>query len=289
METATKKQTFQKYEVYKDSGVEWLGEIPEGWDIIRIKNLFREKIIRSEDGKGELLSMSKFYGVIPRKELTNKVEPANSLIGYKICHKGDLIMNKLQAWNGMLDISKYAGLVSPDYSVFQAINAISSKYFMYLFKTSSYIAEFTRNSSGVGEGFFRLYTNKFYAISSIFPPISEQTAIAHFLDTKTSKIDTAIAQKEKMIALLQERQQIIIQNAVTKGLDPTAKMKDSGVEWIGEIPEGWEVTKLKQICKVFGRIGFRGYTTSDLVAKGEGAITISPSNIQGDDYNFDEK
>jgi type I restriction enzyme S subunit len=120
------------------------------------------------------------------------------------------------------------------------------------------------------------------------PPPREQRAIASFLDEKTSKIDQAIRQKEKLIALLKERKQIIIQNAVTKGLDPAAKMKDSGVDWIGEIPEGWEVKRLKELCSAFGRIGFRGYSTSDLVDEGDGAITISPSNIRGEEMFFDK-
>ena len=118
--------------------------------------------------------------------------------------------------------------------------------------------------------------------------ISEQTAIANFLDSVTSKIDEAISQQQKMIDLLNERKQIIIQNAVTKGLDPNAKMKDSGVEWIGEIPEDWEVKKLKHVCQAFGRIGFRGYSTTDLVDEGEGCITLSPSNMRNGQMQYEK-
>ena len=110
--------------------------------------------------------------------------------------------------------------------------------------------------------------------------ISEQTAIANYLDSATAKIDEAIAQQQKMIDLLNERKQIIINNAVTKGLNPDAPMKDSGVDWIGEIPEHWEIKKLKHVCQAFGRIGFRGYSTTDLVDEGEGCITLSPSNMR---------
>ena len=118
--------------------------------------------------------------------------------------------------------------------------------------------------------------------------ISEQIAIANYLDSTTAKIDEAIAQQQNMIDLLNERKQIIINNAVTKGLDPNAKMKDSGVEWIGEIPEDWEVKKLKHVCQAFGRIGFRGYSTTDLVDEREGCITLSPSNMRDGQMQYEK-
>ena len=120
---------------------------------------------------------------------------------------------------------------------------------------------------------------KEYLSQTVFlPPLSEQQAIANYLDTATAKIDEAIAQQQKMIDLLNERKQIIINNAVTKGLNPDAPMKDSGVDWIGKIPEHWEIKKLKHVCQAFGRIGFRGYSTTDRVDEGEGCITLSHSN-----------
>ncbi|GAA4415438.1 hypothetical protein GCM10023187_45910 [Nibrella viscosa] len=243
--------TLPRYPAYKDSGVEWLGEIPEHWEVRRIKYLFKEKNIRSKTGIGKLLSLSKYHGIIPRSEITDKVESANSLVNYKLCSEGDLVLNKLQAWNGMLDISKYEGLVSPDYSVYEStILNIDKRYFKYLFKTPLYVAEFSKSSSGIGDGFFRLYTNVFFNIFSILPPLSEQTRIAEFLDRKTADIDKAIAQKERLIELLQERRQVMIHQAVTRGLNPNVPMKDSGIEWIGEIPAHWAVKRVKNIFRL---------------------------------------
>jgi type I restriction enzyme S subunit len=117
---------------------------------------------------------------------------------------------------------------------------------------------------------------------------TEQTQIAQYLDHQCAIIDALIEKKEKLIELLKEKRQSIINEAVTKGLNPKAKMKDSGIEWLGEIPEDWEVKKIKQVADVFGRIGYRGYTTEDIVSHGEGAITISPSNMKGDFMTFED-
>jgi type I restriction enzyme S subunit len=252
MNLAATKATFPKYPAYKDSGVEWLGEIPESWELRRFKYLFKERNERSTDGQESLLSVSQYTGVTLKSDkvaegdlLTN----ATTLEGYKRVCENDLVSNIMLAWNGSLGFSPYNGITSPAYSVYKLNKGNNERFFHYLVRSQIYKSEFKRNSSGVIESGLRLYTDDFYDIWSILPSPSEQTAIANFLDTKTAKIDTAIAQKEKMIALLKERKQIIIQNAVTKGLDPNVKMKDSGVEWIGEIPEGWEVEPIKYSLK----------------------------------------
>lgn len=253
METTTTKATFLKYPVYKDSGEEWLGEIPEEWELKRFKYLFKEINERSEDGSGDLLSVSQYTGVTKKSD---KVEDgdllttASTLEGYKKVYKNDLVSNIMLAWNGSLGFSPFDGITSPAYSVYRLIKDNSERFFHYLVRSQIYKAEFKRNSSGIIESRLRLYTDDFYNIRSLIPSPSEQTAIANFLDDKTTKIDLAISQKEKLIALLKERKQIIIQQAVTKGLDPNVKMKDSGVEWIGEIPEGWEVKKVKNLFQL---------------------------------------
>jgi type I restriction enzyme S subunit len=281
----------KKYDTYKPSGVEWLGEIPEHWETRRIKHLFKEINERSFDGSEDLLSVSQYTGVTNKSEkledggmLTN----ASTLEGYKKVSKDDLVSNIMLAWNGSLGFSPFDGITSPAYSIYRLKTNDVNRYFHYLLRTELYKSEFKRNSSGVIESRLRLYTDDFFRIESILPPKEEQTAIANFLDDKTAKIDQAIAIKEQQIGLLKERKQIIIQEAVTKGVDKIVKLKESGVEWIGEIPEHWEVQRLKEICKAFGRIGFRGYTTADLVDEGEGAITISPSNIKEDKMIFEK-
>jgi type I restriction enzyme S subunit len=112
-----------------------------------------------------------------------------------------------------------------------------------------------------------------------FPPIEEQKTITNFLDNETAKIDALIAEQQRLIELLKEKRQAVISFAVTKGLNPDAPMKDSGIGWLGEVPEHWKVTPIKSLAKLFGRIGYRGYTTADIVEEGAGAITLSPSNM----------
>lgn len=268
----------------RDNGVEWIGKIPVSWQVKKIKFIFREKNIRSATGQETLLSLSKYFGLIPRAELTDKDEAANSLVNYKICTTGDLVINKLQAWNGMLDISNYYGLVSPDYAVYTAIENVDLKYFKYLFQTRIYVDEFAKRSSGIGDGFFRLYTQSFYDIYAIYPPIDEQARISEFLDRKAGQIDKAIAQKEKLIQLLKERRQILIHNAVTKGLNLNAKMKDSGVVWIGAVPEHWQVKRLKFLCHI--TTGTRN--TEDKVENGKYPFFVrsqTPERINT--YTFD--
>lgn len=235
----------ERYSEYKDSGVEWLGEIPRHWEVIKNKYLFSESDERNVFGEYKLLSFSKSKGIIPYDQNTDKESSAEDIRNYKVLHKGQLLENRLQAWNGMFQDSSVEGCVSPDYSVFNLIYSNANiKYYSYLFKTDLYIAQWANASKGIGSGFNRLYTPQFGNIVSLVPPIEEQNAIVSYLDKVTSKIDAAIAQQQKMIELLNERKQIIINNAVTKGLDPTAKMKPSGVDWIGNIPEHWEVRRL---------------------------------------------
>ena len=264
----------QRYDTYKDSGVKWLGEIPSHWEVIKSKYLWKESFSISENGNEELLSVSQYDGITPAKGDSR----SESLEGYKIVSENDLVINIMLAWMGGLGVSKFDGIVSPAYCVYKLTKDSNPKYLHYLYKTPLYLAEFARHSSGVIPSRWRMYTDDFGQVVSLLPPRKEQDAIVGYLDEKMAKIDAAIAQQQKMIDLLNERKQIIINRAVTKGLNPNAKMKDSGVEWIGEVPEHWEVRKLKHIARlqsgdtissdsfaeegypVFGGNGFRGYT-----------------------------
>ncbi len=235
----------QRYNTYKDSGVKWLGEIPSHWEMIKSKYLWKESFSISENGNEELLSVSQYDGITPAKGDSR----SESLKGYKIVSENDLVINIMLAWMGGLGVSKYDGIVSPAYCVYKLTKDSNPKYLHYLYKTPLYLAEFARHSSGVIPSRWRMYTDDFGQVVSLLPPRKEQDAIVEYLDEKMAKIDTAIAQQQKMIDLLNERKQIIINRAVTKGLNPNAKMKDSGVEWIGEVPEGWEVRRLKHLLK----------------------------------------
>ncbi len=242
---------FEKYDAYKDSSVEWIGKIPSHWEIKKNKYLFEEVNIRSENGAEELLSVSQYTGVSLKKDKINEngmLTNAESLEGYKVVKSGNLVINIMLAWNGSLGVSQYNGIVSPAYDVF-LLKDYCTQYFHYLLRTEMYKAEYKRKSTGVIESRLRLYSDSFFSIKSIVPSILEQRQIAKFLEQKTSEIDQAIAIKEQQIALLNERKQIVIQKAVTQGLEPNVPMKDSGVEWIGQIPEHWVVTKLKRLTR----------------------------------------
>lgn len=253
MEAVMEEIQIDKYPSYKDAGAKWLGDIPEHWEIRRLKFLFKEINEKSIDGNEELLSVSHYTGVTKKRDnvedgdlLTN----ASTLEGYKKVYQGDLVSNIMLAWNGSLGFSPYNGITSPAYSIYRLLENNSSRYFHYLLRTDIYKSEFKRNSSGVIESRLRLYSDDFFRIISILPPKAEQTAIAQFLDRKTALIDQAIDIKEKQIELLKERRQILIHKAVTRGLNPNVKMKDSGVEWIGQIPEHWEISALSYLARI---------------------------------------
>lgn len=227
----------ERYSEYKDSGVKWLGEIPSHWELLKSKYLWKETFENSTSGKEDLLSVSQYTGVTKSKADSR----SESLIGYKIVHKDDLVINIMLAWLGGLGVSNDEGVVSPAYCTYKLIRDYNPKFLHYLYKTPMYLAEFARHSTGVVPSRWRMYTDDFGQVVSLLPPVEEQDAIVRYLDAATSKIDKAIAMQQKMIDLLNERKQIIIQNAVTKGLDENVEMKDSGVEWIGMIPKHWEI------------------------------------------------
>ena len=235
----------KRYESYKDSGVKWLGEIPGHWEVIRLKALLIERIEKNNNKENLIiLSLLKDKGIIPYDEKgaigNNSKE---DLSQYKIARKGDLVINSMNVIIGSVGITQYDGYISPAYYSFKPRGIINLIYYYYLMTLRSVQQSIRCYSKGIMEIRLRITSNDFLSMPFPFPPKSEQTAIANYLNSVTSKIDEAISQQQKMIDLLNERKQIIIQNAVTKGLDPNAKMKDSGVEWIGEIPEHWKVFK----------------------------------------------
>jgi type I restriction enzyme, S subunit len=243
----------EKYQHYKNSNVQWLGEIPEHWEVKKLKYIFSEINERSSNGNEELLSVSQYTGVTLKRDKVEEgglLTNAETLEGYKKVAFNDLVSNIMLAWNGSLGFSPYDGITSPAYCIYRLQGQNVHKYFHYLLRTDLYKAEFKRNSSGVIESRLRLYSDDFFRISAIIPPLSEQHAIAAYLDEKTAQLDTAIAQKQRMIALLKERRQVLIQQAVTQGIQPNVPKKHSGVEWIGEIPEHWEVKRLKYVAEM---------------------------------------
>lgn len=242
----------KRYEKYKDSGVDWIGEIPESWECKRLGALLTVFSSKNHTDK-PLLSITREKGVILR-DLDDETENHNfipdDLSGYKLIKEGQFGMNKMKAWQGSYGISDYDGIVSPAYFIFNVGEEIYPKFFHRAIRSRFYVAHFASASDGVRIGQWDLSKPRMREIPFFIPPVTEQQTIATFLDDKTAKIDQTIAIKEKEIELLKERRQILIQKAVTKGLDDTVKLKDSGVDWIGEIPEHWEVRKFKFLCHI---------------------------------------
>jgi type I restriction enzyme S subunit len=237
------------YPAYKNSSIAWIGEVPDHWEFKRAKWVFREIDVRSETGNEELLSVSEHYGVIKRKNANVTMFQAASYVGYKLCKPGDLVINSLWAWSRGLGFSNYNGIVSTAYGVYRPNPKEVSdyQYFHYLLRTKRYVGQFAIRSKGIWISRLQLSDTSFFDIPILLPPPSEQTVIARFLDYKLGKINRFIRKKKQLIKLLNEQKAAIINQAVTKGLNPNAPMKDSGVEWLGEVPEGWEKYKLKYL------------------------------------------
>ncbi len=238
------------YPAYKDFGVLWMGCVPKHWEVRRIKTLFREKNERSGDVGGLLLSLTRARGLLPQSEASKRLASAEDLSKYKVCKPGDLVMNRMQAWSGMFAVSSYEGLVSPDYSVFGAVKHCEVRYFEHLFKAPILVDQFAQVSKGIGSGFNRLYTPDFGTVSVAVPPAVEQTAIVRFLDYADRRIKRYIRAKQKLIKLLEEQKQAIINRAVTRGLDPNVRLKPSGVEWLRDVPEHWEEWQIGHFSRV---------------------------------------
>lgn len=275
-----------KHKCYKNSGVPWLGELPSHWQVQRYKNIFAEREERSKTGDETLLSVSAYTGVSPRSEIVDEgdhLSRAESLEGYKVCYPNDLVMNIMLAWNKGLGFSTYHGIVSPAYSVFKLRPGNLPRFLDYMVRSEQVNLYYKAFSAGVIDSRLRLYPNIFGSLSCLLPPLAEQIAIATFLDRETAKIDALIAEQEKLIALLAEKRQATISHAVTRGLNPDAPMKDSGVAWLGKVPAHWEKIQLGRLCK---QVSDGPHFSPSYVD--EGVMFLSARNIKVDCWSLDD-
>lgn len=226
-----------RYEAYKDSGVEWLGEIPAHWNLTRLSTRFEERRQKVSDKDFPPLSVTK-NGILPQLDTAAKTNDGDNR---KLVKKGDFVINSRSDRKGSSGVSDRDGSVSL-INIVLTPNGIDSQYCNFLLKSYAFIEEFYRMGHGIVADLWTTRYDEMKAVILGIPPLPEQTAIAAFLDRKTVQIDQAVSIKEQQIALLKERKQILIQNAVTRGLDPNVAMRDSGVEWIGEIPAHWETS-----------------------------------------------
>jgi type I restriction enzyme S subunit len=238
------------YPEYKDSGLPWLGNFPVHWKILRAKYIFREIDERSATGAETHLSMSQRYGLIDSSKIKDWRLLSESYIGGKICKQNDLVLNRLKAHLGVFAHAPQSGVVSPDYTVFRPIRADETRFFELVFKTPIYVTELRRSTKGIVEGFWRLYTDDFYDIRVPVPPQPEQCIILSWINQSDLRFRRLIRIKRQLIALLNEQMQAIIHRAVTRGLDSNVRLKPSGIDWLGDVPQNWEVGALRRFWEV---------------------------------------
>ncbi|MCH3687626.1 restriction endonuclease subunit S [Campylobacter lari] len=235
---------------FKDSGIEWLGEIPQHWEIKPLKAVFNQRNEQNTNLKlHTILSLIKDIGVVPYEEKGNIGNKSKEdLQSYKIARINDLVLNKMNAVIGSLGVSAYNGLVSPIYLVFY-INSPKylMSYYSYLFQIKNVQKFLKIYAYGIMEIRESIDYLDFKKMSLPIPPLKEQEQIANFLDKKCEKIKNFIEKKEKLINLLKEQKQALINETITKGLDKNVNFKDSGIEWLGEIPQHWKIVKLKYL------------------------------------------
>lgn len=236
---------YHPYPEYRDSGVEWLGDIPAGWRTIRAKWLFTQVNERGFENE-PLLSVTQDVGVVSREEYENRVwNPGDDVSGYKLVRVNDYVIS-LRSFQGGIEQALIQGLVSPAYVVMRPVGSMHHGYMRYLLKSIPFISTLETRTSGIRQG-KTISFNDFGELDLLIPSKSESEAIADFLDRETAHIDALIDAKKRLIDLLEEKRAALISHVVTKGLDPDAPMKESGIEWLGEIPAHWEVKKLKHL------------------------------------------
>lgn len=266
----------ERYREYKESGVKWLGEIPSHWELRKMKYTFSE---RSQKGfpQEPLLASTQTHGVILKSQYENRtVEAIKSLETLKLVEIGDFVIS-LRSFQGGLEYAYNRGIISPAYTILTPIH-IKADYFKYLSKSDIFISLLKSSVTGIREG-QNIDYNKLKDNLLPIPSEKEQISIGSYLDSATSEIDKAIAMQQKMIDLLNERKQIIIQNAVTKGLDENVEMKESGVEWIGRIPKHWEVRRGKFLFRVVNEYSTTGQEELLTVSDRTGITPRSMKNV----------
>ncbi|OOF84004.1 hypothetical protein BKG92_01355 [Rodentibacter ratti] len=234
----------QRYESYKDSGVEWLGEVPEHWELTPNKYIFKLKknLVGKKSSEYALLSLT-LRGIIKRNMENPEGKFPAEFDSYQEVKKGDFVfcLFDVEETPRTVGLSSHNGMITGAYTVFETRNV--NKTFIYYFYLN---LDNNKKLKPLYKGLRNTISKEtFFSFNTFIPPLSEQQKIALYLDDKTTKIDQAISLVEKQIELLKEHKQILIQSAVTKGLDSNVAMKDSGVEWIGEVPVHWEIKKLK--------------------------------------------
>lgn len=271
--------SFPRYPSYRDSDVDWLGQVPSSWRVQRFRHLFRESSEKVEtEVIGPMLSVSGYRGIeIKEYDDENRRRLDDELVGYRIVRVGQLVVNTMWLNYAGLGVSNFEGHVSPAYRSYWISASVNPRFIHYLLRSAIYVQGYTRLLTGIRPNSLQMSREDLMDFPVLVPPEEDQASIADFLDSETAKIDSLIAEQEQLIELLQEKRQAVISQAVTKGLNLNAPMNPSGVGWLGDVPAHWEVTRLKHVGKSI--IGLT-YSPEDIVDEGAGTLVLRASNVQ---------
>lgn len=280
------KMHLKPYPEYKDCDAGWLGKIPGDWEVHNLRTILTPQTQRNQPDL-PLLSVVREKGVIVRN-VDDKDENHNyipdDLSNYKVVNIGQFAMNKMKAWQGSYGVSKYQGIVSPAYYIFD-LNGVQPDFFHAAVRSKAYVPFFGRASDGVRVGQWDLSLDAMKNIPFTVPPLPEQQQIVRFLRAAESRINRFIRNKRRLIALLKEQKQAIISQAVTRGIDPNVRLKPSGIDWLGDIPEHWEPVKLGFFIDLLSGFAFQseGFTNNSSDIRLLRGVNISPGSIRWGD------
>ena len=245
------------YEHYKDSGIDWIGKIPNSWHSRSLKSLLTRKSRKGEPS-WRVLSVERERGVVDR-ELEGSPDNNNrlpdDLSGYLVVRNGQFVMNKMKAWQGSYGVSLYDGIVSPAYYTFDLASSVDSEFFNWAIRSKAYIPFFGRDSYGIRTDQWDFKVQALRNIPLFVPPVEEQRQIVDYLVQRLKGIDGLITDLDRQVEVLERYKRELIAHTVTKGLDTNAPMKDSGIDWIGKIPNSWHSRSLKSLLTRKSRKG----------------------------------
>ena len=266
----------------KDSGIEWIGEIPFDWELTKIGSVYDERNTKVSDEDYPPLSVTK-QGVVPQLETAAKTDNGDNR---KLICKNDFVINSRSDRRGSCGISEYEGSCSLINTVLMPQRHMCNRYYGYVFKSDLFADEYYRWGHGIVDD---LWSTKWSDMKNIYipmPQLSEQEHRADYLDSKCSKIDEIIAKQEQIIEKLKEYKLSVITEAVTKGINPYVEMKNSGVNWIGAIPQDWQISKMKYLGRFINGFAFPSNVFSDSGIKVMKIANIQPMHIDWSESSY---
>ena len=269
----------------KDSGIEWIGQIPKEWEVNKIGNLYQVRNKKVSDKDYPPLSVT-MNGIVPQLETAAKTNNGDDR---KLVCKGDFAINSRSDRRGSCGVSQYDGFVSLINTILKPRGSMNSQYYNWLFHTELFADEFYKWGHGIVDDLWTTRWQEMKNISIVYPSLQEQQKIADYLDKVCGEVDEMVALQEKMIEELKAYKQSIITEAVTKGLNPNVPMKNSGIDWIGEIPEHWEVVNFTKVNWIRARLGWKGLKAEEYIDVGYpflSAFNIVNDKLEWKDLNF---